>query len=172
MRIRRAVPLALALAAAPLGGCATIAHGSRQTVHVETDPPGATVTVAGERHTSPVDLVLPRKSEGLEVLIEKDGYVPKKIPLVRKTAGSTWFNFFGVPIGSAAGGAIAASRSSSDLSAGIENTAGGMIGGAVLVTGAFFVVDAASGAMHRLDPPALAVRLEPVAPAAAAASIP
>jgi hypothetical protein len=174
MRIRSALPCALALSLSPLFGCATILNGSSQTIHVETDPPGATATVLGERHTTPFDLVLSRKAEGAEVLIEMPGFVPKTIPLRRRTTGSTWFNFFGLPLGAAAGGAIAASQSSSsDLGTGFENAAAGTLGGAVIVTGAAFIVDAASGAIHRFDPPAIAVRLEPApVPPAAPASTP
>jgi hypothetical protein len=157
MRIRRALPLALALS--PLFGCATILNGSHQTIHVETDPPGATVTVAGERHTTPFDVVLRRKSEALEVVIEKDGYVTKRIPLARRIAGHTWVNFLGIPVGGAAG-AVVGAQSGSGYDQ-LSNSAGGMAVGALAVTGLFFAVDAGSGAMYRLDPPAIAVRLEP-----------
>jgi hypothetical protein len=166
MRIRRALPFAFALALSPLLlGCATVLHGTRQTVHVETDPPGATVTVLGERHTSPVDVVLPRKSENLEVVIEMDGYVTKRIPLVRKVAGGTWLNFLGLPAGAVAGAAIGANHSGTATE--FQNGATGMAVGAFALTGLGFAVDAGTGAMYRLDPPAIAVKLEPAPPAPA-----
>ena len=100
MRIRRALPFAFILALSPLAhGCATILNGPNQTIHVETDPPGATVTVAGESHTSPVDLVLKRATKGLVVVIEKEGYVTRKVPLERGASPSTWINFVGLPAG-------------------------------------------------------------------------
>lgn len=170
MRTRRALPFALALALAPLGGCATILNGSRQTIHVETDPPGATVTVAGERHTSPVDLVLPRKAEGLEVVVEKEGYVTKRVPVGRRTSGNTWLNFLGIPAGAAAGAAIGASSGTGWNQ--FENGGTGALVGAAALTGIGFVVDAGSGALYRLDPPAIAVKLERPAPAEISASTP
>lgn len=163
MRIRRALPFAFALALSPLLGCATLVHGSRQTIHVETDPPGATVTVAGERHTTPADVVLRRKSEALEVVIEKDGYVTKRIPLARKVAGSTWVNVLGIPVGAAAGAAIGANSSSTGTE--FENGAAGMVVGALALTSLSFSVDGVTGAMYRLEPRAIAVRLEPEPPA-------
>lgn len=170
MRIRTLLPFAIAFALGPLAGCATVLNGSRQTIHVETDPPGATVTVAGERHTSPVDLVLPRKAEDLEVVVEKEGYVAKRIPLVRKTSGNTWLNFVGIPVGAAAGGSIGASSGSGFNQ--FDNGATGVLIGAAAVTGLGFAVDAGTGAIHRFDPPAIAVRLDPVVPVAAASSTP
>ncbi len=170
MRIRHALPFALVLALSPLFGCATVLHGTRQTIHVETDPPGAMVTVAGERHTSPVDVVLPRKSEGLEVVIEKEGYATKRISLVRKVSGSTWLNFLGIPAGAAAGASIGVNSSS--RSDELQNGAAGMAVGALALTALGFGVDAGMGAMYRLDPPAIAVRLEPAAPGSAPAATP
>jgi hypothetical protein len=170
MRIRRALPLVFALALPPLFGCATVLHGSRQTIHVETDPPGATVTVAGERHTSPVDVVLPRKSENLEVVVEKDGYLTKRIPLVRKVAGETWLNLLAIPAGAAAGASIGANSSSTGTE--FENGAAGMVVGTLALTSLSFSVDGVTGAIYRLEPRAIAVRLEPAPPAPPAAATP
>lgn len=171
MRIRRALPFAFALALSPLLlGCATILNGPNQTIHVETDPPGATVTVGSERHTSPVDLVLKRTSKGLVVVIEKDGYVTRKVPLERGASPNTWINFVGLPAGLVAGAAIGAQNSE-----GLDEISSGATGlaiGALVVPGVMFAVDAATGSIHRLDPPAIAVKLEPVAPAAAPATTP
>lgn len=170
MRIRRTRNLALALALFPLFGCATILNGPNQTIHVETDPPGATVTVAGERHTSPVDLVLKRSSKDLVVVIEMEGYVTRKVALERGASPNTWINFVGLPAGVVAGAAIGAQNSEgwNELSSG----ATGLVIGALVVPAAMFAVDGASGAIHRLDPPFIAVKLEPVAPPAAVVSTP
>jgi len=43
-----------------LGGCALMTHGTRQTVSVGTDPPGAIVTVSGHRVASPGEVSLLR----------------------------------------------------------------------------------------------------------------
>ena len=156
---RRAFPLALPLALAPLAGCATILNGSQQTIHVETDPPGATVTALGESHTNPVDLVLPRKEKNLEVIVEKEGYVTKRIPLARKTSANSWLNLLAIPAGAAIG---AGSYSSSSGSFGLDQSASTAAGAVAetAVSGLGFVIDASSGAIHRFDPPAIAVKLE------------
>lgn len=170
MRIRRALPFGFAFALSPLFGCATILNGPNQTIHVETDPSGATVTVAGESHTSPADLVLKRASKDLVVVIEKDGYVTRKVPLARGASRNTWLNFVGLPAGAVAGAAIGAQNSQ-----GLDEISSGATGlaiGALVVPGVLFAVDGASGSIHRLDPPFIAVKLEPVAPAAAPASTP
>jgi hypothetical protein len=165
MRIRRALPIVFVLAFSPLSGCATIINGSHQTIHVETDPAGATVTVLGERYTSPFDLVLPRRSDGVELVIDKAGYLPKTIPLARRTSASTWLNLLAVPAGAGIGAASTSSSSSDwfhvNQSASIAG--GALVGGAV--SGLGFAIDASSGAIHRFDPPAIAVRLEPEPPA-------
>jgi len=171
MQHRRPPLLALAVAMAPLFGCATILNGPNQKIHVETDPPGATVTVGSERHTSPVDLVLKRASKGLVVVIEKDGYITRMVTLERGASPNTWINFVGLPVGLVAGAAIGGNQSSNSYEE-FSNGATGLVIGALAVPGVMFAVDAASGSIHRLDPPLIAVKLEPVAPPAAPASTP
>jgi hypothetical protein len=172
MRIRRAFPFAFVLALSPLAqGCATILNGPNQTIHVETDPPGATVTVAGESHTSPVDLVLRRASSGLVVVIEKKGYITRNVPLERNSSPNTWINFVGLPAGVVAGAAIGGNQSS-NWSEEVDNGITGLVIGALVVPGIMFGVDAATGSIHRLNPPFIAVKLEPVAPTAAPTSTP
>ncbi len=171
MRLRRTLLLLAGLPLLSLGGCATILNGSRQTIHVETDPPGATVTVGGERYTSPVDLVLKRSSKGLVVVIEKEGYVTRKIALERGASRNTWLNFIGLPAGAVAGAAIGGNQSSDGFEE-LNNGATGLAVGAVVVPALMFAVDGATGAIHRLDPPLIAVRLEPVSAPAATAETP
>jgi hypothetical protein len=171
MRLRRPPLLALAVALAPLFGCATILNGPNQTIHVETDPPGATVTVAGETHTSPVDLVLKRATKGLVVVIEKEGYVSRKVALERGASGNTWINFVGLPVGLVAGAAIGGNQSNNSYEE-LSNGATGLVIGALVVPGVMFAVDGASGSIHRLDPPFIAVKLEPVEPPPALAPTP
>ena len=169
MRFRHALCLVVGLPLLSLGGCATVLNGSHQTIHVETDPPGATVTVAGETHTSPVDLVLKRSSKDLVVVIEKEGYVTRKIALERGASKNTWLNFIGVAAGGAAGAAIGASQGHDELESTFTGAAGVAVG-AVALPALMFAVDGATGAIHRLDPPMIAVKLEPASPPAASAS--
>lgn len=66
--------VALAVCAAPLAGCSTITTGAYQTIEIVTDPPGATVRIAGEaEHRSPVSVQLPRREDAV-VTITKPGY--------------------------------------------------------------------------------------------------
>jgi hypothetical protein len=55
------------------GGCATVLRGTHQTIHLRTDPPGATCLVDGNTYTTPANLDLRRK-EAHFITIAKDGY--------------------------------------------------------------------------------------------------
>lgn len=60
---RRAACACVALSAVlTLPGCATIVNGKEQTIHIETEPPGAQLTILpiGERYRSPADVELKR----------------------------------------------------------------------------------------------------------------
>lgn len=172
MRTRRALPFAFVLALSPsLLGCATIAHGSRQTVHVETDPPGATFALLGKRYTTPVDVQIPRKTQDVELVLEKDGYAVKRVALARKRSSTTWANLLWIPAGAGAG-ALAASGSSGWFAPTPgEAVAGGAVAGA-LVSGVALLVDGASHANYEFDPPFIAAKLEPAPPPAAPPSTP
>lgn len=169
MRIRRALPLALAVAFAPFWGCATVVNGNSQTIHVETDPPGATVSVGGERHTSPVDLVIPRKSKDVEIVIEKEGWITKRIPLLRKLSATTWWNLTWIPVGAGIG-AVTYSTGSGWFQPSQAETAGAAAVAGALVAGTGFLIDGASGANWRFEPPAVIVKLEPASPPLSAAA--
>ena len=174
MRIGRSLPAAAALVLVPLFGCATISNGNHQTIHVETDPPGATVTALGEPHTSPVDLEIPRKAKDVEVVVEKDGFVTRRIPLVRKPSDKKWWNFLWVPVGAGAGAASASSSPGWFEPTPGEAAGAGAVAGA-LVAGTAFLIDGSSGANWRFEPESIVVKLQPAPPPpakAAAASNP
>jgi len=63
MKSNRIVRLAVVAAAFWLGGCAFMVHGTRQTVSVATEPPGAAVTVSGQPVTSPGQVSLLRNRD-------------------------------------------------------------------------------------------------------------
>lgn len=97
MRLRRLSPLAV-VCLAMAGGCATIAHGSRQTVTVTSDPPGATVTVLSTppglppvvRSTpgpTPIQLELTRRDPDITLRFESAGCPPVEVHVRRTTSG-------------------------------------------------------------------------------------
>ncbi len=54
-------------------GCATILHGSSQTIAVATDPPDAMMRVGGNTFKSPAQVTLRRDADYI-VTAEKEGY--------------------------------------------------------------------------------------------------
>lgn len=56
-----------------LTGCATIMHGSTQTIAISTDPPDAMVRVGGNTFKSPAQVTLRRDADYI-VTAEKDGH--------------------------------------------------------------------------------------------------
>ncbi len=153
--------VSLVLVLAPfLSGCATMIHGVHQEVRVETEPPGATASVGDQKITTPGVLKLKRKEKALEIVVEKDGYVTKRVALTRKDSGWDWLNAIGIPVGIVAGGTIG-HRSDSGFLA-FEGAATGAVIGGVALSGAGFLIDNGNGAAYKLDPPLVVLRLEPV----------
>lgn len=54
-------------------GCASVVRGDKQKIMFRTDPPGATITIDGQAHTTPVTLELARK-DAHEITIAKEGF--------------------------------------------------------------------------------------------------
>ena len=163
----------LLLVLAPLlSGCATVLHGTRQDVRVETDPPGATASVGDQKITTPGVLRLKRKEKALEIVVEKDGYETRRVALTRKNSGWQWLNMIGIPVGIGVGAVQGANHTgeSADLSTGITNTATGAVIGGVVLSGAAFLIDNGNGAAYKLDPPLVVLRLEPAPATTSAAS--
>ena len=85
----RGVALALLLAA---GGCATVIKGSHQTVPMASDPPGADVLVDGALvGQTPLKVEMKRKKDHL-VTIQKTGYKPESVAVVKDVGGAVWGN--------------------------------------------------------------------------------
>ena len=61
------------LVAVMLAGCATIFHGSTQTISLSSDPPDALLKVGGNTYKSPAQATLRRDSDYI-VVAEKEGY--------------------------------------------------------------------------------------------------
>lgn len=79
-------------------GCATVAHGTRQTVTVLSNPTGANVTVLSESQTgqrivkstpgpTPVTLDLIRSDARIVIRLEYEGCPPAEVRLKRSVSG-------------------------------------------------------------------------------------
>lgn len=78
---------ALFLAVLILSGCATIIHGSRQTVGISSNPSNAKVTIDGHSYgATPASALLTRKDNHL-VKIDLPGYMPYETTLTRSVDG-------------------------------------------------------------------------------------
>lgn len=99
--MKKAFILVLCLSQMFNSGCASIVKGTRQTVMVETNPPGATISIdrTHETSVSPAQLSLKRKNE-YELKIEKAGYKTEYVQVDRHLSGWFWGNLiFGGIIG-------------------------------------------------------------------------
>lgn len=83
-----------------IAGCATIMHGSSQSVGISSTPSGANVTIDnGERGKTPIVAKLSRKDHHV-VKIELQGYETYEGTLTRQTSGWVWGNIvFGGLVG-------------------------------------------------------------------------
>ena len=75
-----------------IGGCATIVNPNYVQVPVTTEPPGATIKVAGREYTSPASVYCPRGAGDFTMTIAKDGFNPVSIILEESLDGWMWGN--------------------------------------------------------------------------------
>jgi hypothetical protein len=76
-----------------LSGCASLIHGTRQTIPVASVPPEAKVYVQNVYvATTPGKIEVRRKDEGVTLRLEKDGYKPVEIRLGRTVSGAVFGN--------------------------------------------------------------------------------
>lgn len=74
-------------------GCASIMHGTRQDLSVNSMPSGAKVFVRGVHMvTTPSVVELKRKDSDIVLRFEKDGYEPVEVALHRTMDGWVWGN--------------------------------------------------------------------------------
>lgn len=87
--LRCMVPLLAVLVASV--GCASMHHGRRQSVTVESEPPGAAVYL-GERHigVTPIDVDLTASDLADELRLRKDGFEPARVRFDRRTSPWLW----------------------------------------------------------------------------------
>jgi hypothetical protein len=71
-----------------VSGCATMIRGTRESLQVMSDPPGATVTVSsGEKGTTPCTFLMQRNQSAL-LKFTKEGYHPESVSVYPTLAGA------------------------------------------------------------------------------------
>lgn len=90
--------LCVAVLCAALGGCASVARGTTETISVASTPAGAEATVSGLDQpltcTTPCAFTAARSAD-ITVSIAKQGYEPQVIPLTKEVTGSGGATFVG-----------------------------------------------------------------------------
>ena len=95
--------LALILLLVGSTGCATVAHGTRQSIGVSSSPVGATVTINNsQKVTTPATVDL-KRNQNHTFLFEKEGYQSDSFALTSTTSGWVWGN---VLLGGLIGGMV------------------------------------------------------------------
>lgn len=91
MHMRRGVVLGTALAVL-LYGCGTVINRTKQTVYLQSDPPGATAIINGvTRVTTPASVKLKRGKDH-HISFEREGYQPTTAMIDRELSGWVWGN--------------------------------------------------------------------------------
>ena len=82
----------IALSLILTSGCATIVKGTTQGITVSSEPSGADIHVDGTLvGQTPVSVEMERKRDHL-VRIERDGYEPRTVPVIKTVGGAVWGN--------------------------------------------------------------------------------
>jgi hypothetical protein len=88
--------LGVLAACAMLGGCASVARGTTETISVESTPPGAEAIISGL--DNPMTCVTPcavvaKRNADISVTIQKSGYEPQVVQLTKEIppAGAAGF---------------------------------------------------------------------------------
>ena len=85
--MKREVSILLALALGWVtSGCATIVHGNRQTVTINSEPDGATVKIDGLKGKTPFSASLARNNDYV-VSIKKKGYKEEQVQITKSFSG-------------------------------------------------------------------------------------
>jgi len=88
MKIQTSLLFGLLLAALVTSGCATVTRGTKDTLVVESEPSGATVTLSnGMSGKTPTSFKLPRK-DALVVTIAKEGYETLTVNVNSQVSGA------------------------------------------------------------------------------------
>ena len=92
--------VALLIMTLVFSGCASIMHGGGgQAVGISTNPAGATLTINGQKYTSPASIEL-RRNQNYVGTAEYPGYETASFSISKKVSGWVWGNIvFGGIIG-------------------------------------------------------------------------
>ena len=69
-------------------GCATIVHGNRQTVTINSEPTGASVKIDGLKGKTPFSTSLARNNDYV-VSVKKEGYKEEQVQINKSFSGLT-----------------------------------------------------------------------------------
>jgi len=141
-------------------GCATLSRGTSQKIPITISPGGAKIIVDGEEiGHAPLNLKLKRKKKIHIIRIEKTGYNPLEIRILRKTSKAPVIG--NLLLGGSMVSVCTIGFFRSDYSNEVPTTLGVvcLIGGGVLLLTAPFIVDNISGARQVLSPKELKVTL-------------
>jgi len=82
------VPAVLGL----LYGCGTIINRTKQSVFLQTDPPGVTAIVDGMRRVQTPTSVKLKRGKDHVIAFEKEGYAPTSVAIDHELSGWVWGN--------------------------------------------------------------------------------
>lgn len=133
--------------------CATVAHGTRQKILVETQPSGATVSDGRISVVTPGELWL-KRGKNHTLTVTKPGYETKTVQISRVFNGTSLGN---IPVGAAIGVATGAVICYGPFI--LPGLATGAVLGTVAGCGAS-AVDALSGAQWHLTPDVISTSLQ------------
>jgi len=74
-----------------MASCASLVHGTHQTVPVTTTPTGATIQVGGESYVSPADVSLSRNRD-YQIVVSKSGYVTQTMEMHSSMSGAAFLD--------------------------------------------------------------------------------
>lgn len=77
--------------------CASIAHGTHQTIPISSNPPGATVAVSCGKakpvlNKTPTTFDAPRHANPCSIIVSKEGYEDSSFAFTRRMSGWFWGN--------------------------------------------------------------------------------
>jgi hypothetical protein len=91
--MKTGIVVAFAAAGLLLNGCATLIHGSHQTIPITSDPPGAQLNIGGSQYITPADVSLARDQE-YQAVVTKPGYETQTMEIHSSFSATTLVDLF------------------------------------------------------------------------------